>query len=148
MIEAQKSKVISKNQDVLTLRVHEDEIWQKRQAFAEAAKRAFQMRQLSTMEESGLSPVGEATVPTTPIFPNPPMIIGVCIGLGLAIGTVGSLFIEMLRLRVRSVDQLEQAVGLRVLAVVPKAARASSQQAHGSRRRGVWPFWRRRAAAA
>ena len=148
MIETQKSKVISKNQDVLTLRVHEDEIWQKRQAFADATKRALQMRQLSTMEESGLSPIGEAAVPTTPIFPNPPMIIGVCIALGLGIGCVGSLFIEMLRLRVRSTDQLEQAIGLRVLAVVPKTARASSLQADVARPRGMWRFWRRRTAAA
>lgn len=145
MIETQKDKVIGQNQEVLALRVHEDEISQKRQAFADAMKRAFQMRQLATMEESGLSPVGEAAVPTTPIFPNPPMIVGVCLGLGLAIGVLGSLFLEMFRLRVRSADQLEQACGLRVLAVAPKD---KHRRRVADRARALLPLRRRRVQLA
>jgi len=146
MLEAQKAKVIGQNQEVLALRVHEDEITQKRAAFAEATKRAFQMRQLATMEESGLSPVGDVKVPEDPIYPNPQMIIGVCVGLGLAIGALGSLMIEMLRLRVRSVDQLENAVGLRVLAVMPKVATAAAR-APTSRLGGLARRLRRRREA-
>lgn len=148
MIEAQKEKVISRSDEVLTLRVHEDEISQKRRAFADAMKRALQMRQLATMEESGLSPVGEVAVPSTPIYPNPQMIIGVCIALGLAIGVLGCLLTEMLRLRVRSADQLEMAVGLRVLAVIPQIKTASRSRAAGAPSRGRVSFWRRRAATA
>ncbi|WP_068878144.1 MULTISPECIES: Wzz/FepE/Etk N-terminal domain-containing protein [unclassified Phenylobacterium] len=147
MIEEQKEKVISRNDEVLTLRVHEDEISQKRRAFADATKRALQMRQLATMEESGLSPVGEVTIPSKPIFPNPPMIIGVCIALGLAIGVLTCLLTEMLRLRVRSPDQLEEAVGLRVLAVLPKV-QSTARLVGGARERRLLSGWRRRAATA
>ena len=145
MLEAQKEKVIGQNQDVLTLRVHEDEIYQKRAAFGDATKRAFQMRQMATMEDSGLSPIGEASIPTVPIFPNPPMIIGVCLGLGLGIGVLTALLLEMFRLRVRSANQLEQAVGLRVLAVTLRTKR--KRTAAKARRRG-WMPWRREVQTA
>lgn len=148
LIAAQKEKVISRNAEVLTLRVHEDEISQKREAFVAATKRALEMRQLATMEESGLSPIGEVVVPSTPIYPNPPMIIGVCIALGLAIGVLGCLLTEMLRLRVRSADQLEVAVGLRVLAVMPQIKTASRSRAAGAPSRGRVSSGRRRAATA
>lgn len=96
---AQRGKVDEAKQLAADVSVLDDQ-------YRKTSARAADLLQQSQSTESGLTPLGSATAPQSPSFPNWPLLIFGSLGLGLGMGILTSLFVELLRRRVRGVEDL------------------------------------------
>lgn len=116
--EAQRAKVLSQRQDVLRLRLLQDQINLKAKALEAATERVANARQLATAIESGLTSIGRVESEDTPAFPNLALVLGGTGGLGLLAGLIIAFLVEMLNLRVRTVMGLKIATNLPIIGAV------------------------------
>jgi capsular polysaccharide biosynthesis protein len=119
-LDAQKERVLSQRQDVLRVRLVQDQIDLKSKSLEAAMGRVAYMRQISASQESVLTPVGLVESDPTPAFPNLALILGGTGGIGLFAGIVIAMLVEVLNLRIRTALGLRVATGgLPVLGAVP-----------------------------
>lgn len=118
-LDAQRERVLSQRQDVLRVRLVQDQINLKSKALEQATTQVATMRQLATLVESGLTPVGQVESDPTPAFPHLPLVLGGTAGIGLFAGIVIALLVEMLNLRVRTRVDLRIATDLPLLGSFP-----------------------------
>ena len=78
-----------------------------RDQYQKTAARAGELAQQSQALDIGLTLLGSATAPTNPIFPNWPVLIFGSLGLGLVIGILVAMLLELLGRRVRGVEDLQ-----------------------------------------
>jgi capsular polysaccharide biosynthesis protein len=71
-----------------------------------------------------MSPIGVVVTPTSPAFPNKPLILVGSLALGGGLGLVLAVLIELLNRRVRGFEDLEFDKNLNCLAIVDIAAPA------------------------
>ena len=117
--DSQKATVMDRRDEVLKLRLMQDRINEKVAAFAASTATAVRMRQMSTMVESGVTPIGEAEVSPKRAFPNEPLIYGGAAALGLLGGIALAILTELFNLRVRTMAGLRNVVPGPVLGSVP-----------------------------
>lgn len=103
---AQVAKVLAQRGKVDEARQLATDVTVLSDQYAKTSARAADLQQQSQSTESGLTPLGTATSPQKPSFPNWPLLIFGSIGLGLALGILTSLFVEMVGRRVRGGDDL------------------------------------------
>jgi uncharacterized protein involved in exopolysaccharide biosynthesis len=84
-----------------------------------------------------LSLVEPADLPDTPIWPNRPLLMGAGAAAGLVLGLLVALLVELLRRPLRSPVQIE-GIGFPVIGIVPV------YELPGKKKRGWWPFRRRK----
>jgi hypothetical protein len=118
MLEAQKAKVMAQREKVERLRLMQDEIDLRRDQYNKSVARAAQLRQESDVAESGVIPLASAITPQSPVFPKKGLIIGASIPAGLGLGVFAALLMELFGRRVRSAEDLANAAGAPVLAIV------------------------------
>ena len=118
MLDAQKAKVLGQREKVERLRLLQDDVNLRREEYNKSAARASQLRQEAEVSEAGVTPMGAAVTPQTPIFPQKPLVIAVGIGGGFGFGVALSLLLELFGRRIRSSEDLRIAIGAPVLAVV------------------------------
>ncbi|MFZ5720242.1 MAG: hypothetical protein ACOY5Y_12365 [Pseudomonadota bacterium] len=119
-LDAQKERVLSQRQDVLRVRLVQDQIQQKSKSLESAMAQVAYLRQISSSEESVLTPVGVVESDPNPAFPNLALILGGTGGIGLFAGIVIAMLVEVLNLRIRTALGLRVATGgLPVLGAVP-----------------------------
>jgi len=82
--------------------------------------------------DPGMTPMGNAVTPRKPTFPNIPLILGGATALGLAMGLMVGLLLELFGRRVRSVEDMQAGFDVPLLAVVKPAA--SPRRTIGQRR--------------
>jgi polysaccharide biosynthesis transport protein len=116
--EAQKSRVVGQRDNVDKLNQLNRDIDVKRDQYLKSAQRAADLRLQSTTAESGVSLLGEATVPDKPTYPNVPLILFGSFGFGGALGVCLALLIELLGRRVRSDEDLFYATKAPVFAMI------------------------------
>jgi polysaccharide biosynthesis transport protein len=116
--EAQKSRVVGQRDNVDKLNQLNRDIDVKRDQYLKSAQRAADLRLQSTTAESGVSLLGEATVPDKPTYPNVPLIMFGSLGFGGALGVCLALLIELLGRRVRSDEDLLYAAKAPVFAII------------------------------
>ena len=122
MLEQQKAKVMGQREKVERLRLMQDDIDLRREQYKQAVSRAAQLRQEAEVAEAGVTPLATAITPQDPIFPNKPLIMGISLPAGAALGVLMGLLLELLGRRVRSVEDLHSVVAAPVLAVIYSAA--------------------------
>ena len=130
-LELQKSKVLSAREPILRLRLMQDELDQRHAELDELTASMGRLRELSGIANSSISPIGVAKPSPEPVFPNKGLILPATSGLGLVLGVLLALFVELLGRRIRAPRDLEMATGAPVLAEVPHVRKKRS-----SRRRG------------
>jgi uncharacterized protein involved in exopolysaccharide biosynthesis len=125
----QKAKVFAMKDklDRLTQLISEVEL--RRQQYEQAAKRTSELQLESNVSDSGLIVLGDATVSNTPAFPRWPIIIGMALGAGLALGVVMAMIIELVNRRVRGGEDLAYAARVPVFTVIADRRRPEWQQA-------------------
>lgn len=99
---AQLQKVLAQRGKADEARRLSVEVAVLREQYQKASTRMAELEQQSQSIESGLSLLGTATAPEKPSFPNWPLIILGSLGLGLLLGVVAALLVELLARRVRS----------------------------------------------
>lgn len=116
-VNAQESKVLAQRDKLEVARRLAADVTVLRDQYAKTAARAVDLRQQADSNLSGLTLLGSAVAPSTPVFPNVPLILIGSIGLGFGLGVLVSLVTELLSRRVRGVEDLSYA-GVPVLMVV------------------------------
>jgi capsular polysaccharide biosynthesis protein len=76
------------------------------------------MKSIAQAGDTNMEPLGNTNLPDQPVWPNKPLVMASSIGLGLVLGILLALAVELFARRVRSEDDLEFATGAPVLAVV------------------------------
>lgn len=105
------------------------EVALRRQQYEQDAKRTSELQLESNVADSGLVVLGDATVSNTPAFPRWPIIIGLALGAGLALGVVMAMIIELVNRRVRGGEDLAYAARVPVFTVIADKRRPEWQQA-------------------
>jgi hypothetical protein len=87
--------------------------------------------------DSGMSPIGVVVTPTSPAFPNKPLILVGSLALGGGLGLVLAVLIELLNRRVRGFEDLEFDKNLNCLAIVDAAPARTPRSRRGQFSKGV-----------
>ena len=132
-IQAQKSKVLAKSDQIAHLQTLQQDVELRRNEYeTAAAKFAVYRAQADQTNANTLTPL-PTPAPSTPLFPNWLLEIPGSIALGLGIGVLGAMLLELLNRKVRSVEELDDVLQLPVVGVVGAPRTASSDR----RRRGA-----------
>jgi uncharacterized protein involved in exopolysaccharide biosynthesis len=126
--EAQRAKVFAMKDKLDKLNQLVSEVALRRQQYEQSARRTSELQLESNVSDPGLILLGDATVATRPSFPNWPLIIGLGIGAGAALGLVMALLVELLNRRVRGAEDLGYAARVPVFAVIGDRRRPQWQQ--------------------
>lgn len=126
--EAQRAKVFAMKEKLDKLNQLAGEVELRRTQYEQAAKRTADLQLESNVADAGLIVLGDATVSGTPSFPNWPLIIGLAVGAGLALGIVMGLFVELVNRRVRGAEDLSFAARVPVFAVIAERRRPEWHQ--------------------
>jgi polysaccharide biosynthesis transport protein len=133
-VRAQKSLVMSQRDKLEPLRQLQSEVDLRRDQYNKLIARMAELRQEAQISEAGLTPMGIALEPDTPVSPNRPVIIIGALGFGLVLGLLVALLSELLGRRVRGAEDLRFGTDLPVLAVI--ASVPANENAPGRRRLG------------
>jgi uncharacterized protein involved in exopolysaccharide biosynthesis len=117
-IDAQKALVISERDKLAKLRNLQTEVDIQRDLYNKTAQKEEDYRMQAAITDAGLTPLGNATVPQSPTFPNKTLIVGGCLALGLFLGMLVALLIEFLNRRVRGAEDLQSALDVPLLTVL------------------------------
>ncbi|NNM77250.1 exopolysaccharide biosynthesis protein EpsF [Sphingomonas sp. ID1715] len=115
--QAQKARVLAQADKIDRLNQMQSDIAVKRDQYQKLAAKVEDAK-ASAMSETLMEPMGNTNLPDEPVWPNKPLVIFGSIALGLVLGVLLALLVELLARRVRSEDDLEFATGAPVLAVV------------------------------
>jgi uncharacterized protein involved in exopolysaccharide biosynthesis len=123
-LQQQKSVVIAQRDKIERLRQLQSEVDLRREQYEKTAARAAELTLEAGVADSGMSPIGVVVTPTSPAFPNKPLILAGSLALGGGLGLVLAVLIELLNRRVRGFEDLEFDKNLNCLAIVDTAAPA------------------------
>ncbi|MFT4102332.1 MAG: chain length determinant protein EpsF [Burkholderiaceae bacterium] len=131
-VEAQKAKVMKLRAARDQLNVLEREVQSAQRALDVVTQRFNETNLESQNRASNVSILTRATVPTEPSRPQP--LLNTVIGgiLGLIIAVLAALTMEVIQRPLRDPEDLLQASGVPVLAVLPSAASTRPQRLIGS----------------
>ncbi len=127
--QQQKARVLGQSDKIDRLRQMQDEVMVRRDQYTKAVQRVADFRMESNVGQTGIVPLSEGIASTRPTSPNIPMIIGGAFVAGLGLGLGTALLVELLARRVRSIDDLDHAVGAPVFATIGVKRRPDSLSA-------------------
>lgn len=123
---AEKAQVLAQADKVDKLNQMNQDIGVKREQYQKLAAKAEEMQSQAAAQDSLLQPLGDTNLPSSPVWPNKPLVLGGSIALGLVLGVLLATLVELLARRVRSDEDLEYAAGAPVLAIVGAVRREDS----------------------
>jgi uncharacterized protein involved in exopolysaccharide biosynthesis len=127
-IQAQKSKVLAKSDQIAHLQTLQQDVDLRRNEYeTAAAKFAVYRAQADQTNANALTPL-PTPAPSQPLFPNWLLEIPGSIVLGLLVGVLGSMLLELLNRKVRSVEELDDVLEAPVVGVVGAPRAASSDR--------------------
>jgi uncharacterized protein involved in exopolysaccharide biosynthesis len=115
---AEKAEVLAQADKIDKLNQMNQDIAVKREQYQKLAGKAEEMQSQSQAQDSLLQPLGDTNLPNKPVWPNKPLVLGGSIAIGLVLGVLMAILVELLARRVRSDEDLEYATGAPVLAIV------------------------------
>ncbi len=122
-VAVQKSRVIAQGDKIGRLSQLQQDLDLRREWYQRTNAKAAEFREESLSSDIGVTPLGSATTPKEPVFPNYLLIVPGAIIAGLAVGVLVSLLMELLGRRVRSVGDLDLAGDAPLICVIPGAER-------------------------
>ncbi len=116
--QTQKARVLAQADKIDRLNQMQADIAVKRDQYQKLQSKAEEAKGAALAGVTPLEPMGNTSLPDDPVWPNKPLVMLGSIAIGLALGVLLALLVELLARRVRSEDDLEYATGVPVLAVV------------------------------
>lgn len=105
-LASQQDKVLAQRGDVDQLRKMQARIDVLRDQYNKTMQRSGELALQAASRESGVTLLGNAVAPESPSFPNIPLILLGAVVAGLGIGLVIAIAAELMKRRVRGVDDL------------------------------------------
>jgi polysaccharide biosynthesis transport protein len=134
-LAAQKSKVLAKSNEIARLQTLHEDVQLRRNEFELAAQKfAVYRAEADQTIANSLTPL-PTPAPSSPFFPNWTLEIPGAIVLGLGVGVLGAMLLELLNRRVRTVEDLDghvPAIGVIGAAGQP-SARSQARRARPAR---------------
>lgn len=130
---AQLQKVLAQRGKVNEARQLSTDVAVLRDQYQKASARLAELEQQSQSSDSGLTILGSATAPDKPAFPNWPLILLGSLALGLVLGVLIALLMELMGRKVRGPEDLR-------IPEVPLLGILTTAPAHKTK---PIPFWRR-----
>ena len=96
------------------------EVTFRQDQFDTAQKSAAAARMQGQLSFSNVTTLDNATPPATPTFPKVPLVLGLAVGAGLALGIIFALIAEALDRRIRGVSDLQFATDLPLLGTISR----------------------------
>jgi succinoglycan biosynthesis transport protein ExoP len=127
-IAQQKAKVVGESDKIGKLNQLQAVVDTRRLIFDKSTALAAQQSEEALTVESGLTPLASASVPKAPAFPNPWLIVPGGLAIGLGLGVLTALLMEMLARRVRGVEDLVGSLDIPVLGLIAAPQRTGRQQ--------------------
>jgi polysaccharide biosynthesis transport protein len=121
-VDAQKARVISLNKDRGELSLLQRDVDTARKAFETVSESYSQSRLQSLTNQTNVMRLAPAVEPVDPSGPGPLQALIVAFGAGLVLAIAGAMLAELMRRRVRSVEDLAMVTHLPILASVPGTA--------------------------
>ena len=136
-VSQQTSRIIANRDKIEKLTELQAQVNLHRDQMDKALERSAQLRQEAGVADSGISVLSEAVTPKKPAFPNKPLILGGSVALGIGIGLLLSLLLELLSRKVRGPEDLINGFDVPLLAVIGVSAKPKSKgwRLPGQRRR-------------
>ncbi|MBV8683433.1 MAG: hypothetical protein JO111_11195 [Caulobacteraceae bacterium] len=133
-IAAQKEKVLAKSPQIAHLQTLQQDVDLRRNQYETAAAKFAVLRvQADQTNAAALTPL-PTPAPSSPLFPNWLLEIPGSIVLGLLVGVLGSMLLELLNRKVRSVEELDHVLESPVVGVVGAPRAATGDRRAGRRR--------------
>jgi len=120
-LQEQKARVIGQRDKIEHLRQLQSEVDLRREQYKKTAERAAELTLEAGVADAGMTSIGVVVTPSEPAFPNKRLIFIGSAGLGIAMGLVLAILVELLNRRVRGVEDLSGDDSLHCLAVVNSA---------------------------
>lgn len=140
-LQEQKARVIGQRDQVERLRQLQAEVELRRDQYRSAATKAAQYITEASVSTSGVSPLGIVVTPSSPEFPNKPLILGGSVGLGFGLGMALALLLELLNRRVRSIDDLELSHDIHCIGVIDEPSGKNPAKRARRALRNLFPSW-------
>lgn len=118
-VDAQKSRVIAQGDKIGRLSQLQQDVELRREWYQRTNAKAAEFREQAVSSDIGVTPLGTATTPKAPVFPNYWLIVPGAIFVGLGVGVLVSLLMELLGRRVRSAGDLDLAGLAPLICVIP-----------------------------
>jgi succinoglycan biosynthesis transport protein ExoP len=145
-VQQATSKVIANRDKIERLNQLQAEVSLRRAQYERSMERIATLRKEAAVADTGITSLGDAITPQSPKWPNKPLVIGGAFGLGLALGLMLSILVELFGRRVRGPEDLASSLDVPMLAFV--ATRSTGQSRAGRGRLALnWPGRRRVARA-
>jgi len=133
-LEAQKKRVLELKKQRDELAVLQREVENAQKAFDMTAQRLMQTSLESQTQQTNIVVLNPAVEPVDPYFPRLPLNVVVSIFLGGLLGVGLALVLELMNRRIRSADDIVEAIGLPVIGYLDSAdARPGRRSRRGSR---------------
>lgn len=138
-VAAQKDKVILESDKIGRLNQLQQDVELRKEWYQRTTAKAAEFREQAVSADIGVTPLGTATTPKAPDFPNYWLIVPGAIVLGLGVGVLVSLLMELLGRRVRGADDLALTGEPPMICAVPNSAGSGRRSGPGLA--GLMPRW-------
>lgn len=126
MLSAQTRKVLAQRGKVGEAQRMATDVQVLRNQFDKAAAKTADFEQQAQTVDAGMTLLGNAVSPQSPVFPNVPVILAGATALGVALGVLTALTIELLSRRIRSPEDLSNS-GLPVIGAMGRVGDGEDQ---------------------
>ncbi len=120
-LATQRERVLALQQDRAQMALLQQDVEAARRQFETVSTHASRARLESLATQTNLVVLTPAAASVTPTGPTPKQALAVGTVAGLLLAVAGAVMLELAQRRIRSVDDITQAAGLPVLAIVPPA---------------------------
>lgn len=125
-ISAQRSKVLAKSDQIAHLQTLQQDVDLRRNEYETAASKFAVYRAQADQTSANALTALPTPPPSRPLFPNWQLELPGSLALGLGVGVLGAMLLELLNRKVRSVEELDDVLQFPVVGVIGSPRRASS----------------------
>jgi len=121
--EAQKQKAVDLNHGAAQYAILKHEVETTRDLYETLQRKLKEAGISAGLASANIGIVDVAQVPSEPVEPRVPVVLGLGLGSGLALGMAGAVVLEAMDNTIRSAEEVEALCGVPVLATIPKMRR-------------------------
>jgi succinoglycan biosynthesis transport protein ExoP len=133
LVEDATHKVIANRDKIERLNQLQAEVNLRREQYSRSMERIAVLRKEAEVADTGISSLGESVTPQKPKWPNIPLVIGGAFGLGLALGVLLSVIVELFARRVRGPEDLASVLDIPMLAFIATQPTGRRDRVKGGR---------------
>lgn len=113
-----ESRVLAKRDKIGRLNQLAAEVNLRKEQYGHSLERIATLRKEAALADTGVSGLGDAATPQKPKWPNIPLVLGGAFGLGMALGVLASILVELFAWRVRGPEDLGAALDVPTLGCI------------------------------